>query len=131
MSALVFPYSLHKGRSLPIIPIGIRSRNGQWWKINAYLDSGAFYSIFDDTVAELLELPLAKGGLRHAIVGDGDTIPFYVHQIELQVGKDQFPMAIGFSKQLKVGFNILGLDLFDRYQTTFNNRKKVILMQKI
>lgn len=65
MSSLVFPYSLHKGRSLPIIPVGISGSNRQWWKINAYLDSG------------------------------------------------------------------LGLDLFDRYQTTFNNKKKIILMQKI
>lgn len=131
MPSVAFPYSLHKGRSLPIIPVGISGRNDHWWRVNAYLDSGAFYSIFDESIAELLELNLATGKRMMAIVGDGDSMLFYLHLVFLQVGKDQFPMEIGFSNKLRVGFNILGLDLFDRYQVTFNNKRKVVLLQEM
>ena len=44
-----------------MIPVGIKGINSRWWKVNAYLDSGAFYSIFDDSVAELLAINLTDG----------------------------------------------------------------------
>jgi len=112
-----------------MIPIGMKGKNNRWWKVNAYLDSGAFYSIFDASIAELLELKFTEGKRMTAIVGDGDLLPFYLHNISLQLGKDQFVMNVGFSSKLKVGFNILGLDLFDRYQVIFNNQKKLITMK--
>lgn len=128
MSSLVFPYSFHKGRSLPIIPVGMKGKNHRWWKVNAYLDSGAFYSIFDSSIAELLELHFTHGKRMTAIVGDGDFLPFYLNRVSLQLGSNQFDMDVGFSSKLKVGFNIMGLDLFDRYQVTFSNKKKLIIM---
>ncbi|MBI4411380.1 MAG: hypothetical protein HY541_02720 [Deltaproteobacteria bacterium] len=129
MPALVFPYSYHRGRSLPIIPVGIKGQKDQWWKVNAYLDSGAFYSIFDDSVADLLGLSLTTGTRMLAVVGDGDSLPFYLHKVSLQVGKNRFLMNIGFSSRLKVGFNILGLDLFDRYKITFDNRRHHVILK--
>lgn len=127
MSSLVFSYSLHKGRNLPIIPIGIKGQEN-WWKTNAYLDSGAFYSIFDVAISELLEIELTEGKKMTAVVGDGSLMPFYLHEVLLQVGKNQFLMNIGFSNKLKIGFNILGLDLFDRYKITFNNKIKTVVL---
>lgn len=112
-----------------MIPVGIKSDYSRWWKVNAYLDSGAFYSIFDDSVADLLSINLTDGQKMTAVVGDGDRMPFYLHTVSLQIGRDQIRMQIGFSRELKVGFNILGLDLFDRYEVTFNNKRKTISMK--
>lgn len=65
-----------------------------------------------------------------AVVGDGGTIPFYLHKVKIQLGSDQFEMEVGFSKQLKVGFNILGLDIFNRYQVTFDSKKKNLILRR-
>lgn len=53
MYSVEFDYARHRKRDLPIIPIGLRLRNS-WVEVWAYVDSGAFYSIFDDKVADLL-----------------------------------------------------------------------------
>lgn len=42
------------------------------WKL------GAFYSLFDDKVAELLGIQLEQGKRLLAVVGDGSFIPFYL-----------------------------------------------------
>lgn len=129
MPPLVFPYSLHRGKNVPILPIGLKTQDTPWWKINAYLDTGAFYSIFDDHVARLLCLSLMQGKKMNAVVGDGDQIPFFLHLVSLQVGGKNFEMEIGFSEKLKVGFNILGLDFLDYYEATFNNEKRIFILK--
>jgi len=39
-------------------------------------------------------------------------------------------MKIGFSPKLGVGFNILGMDLFDRYKVSFDNRIKKVIFER-
>ncbi|MBC2695764.1 MAG: hypothetical protein HF982_10920 [Desulfobacteraceae bacterium] len=43
--------------------------------------------------------------------------------------EDEFGMKIGFSPKLGVGFNLLGMDVFDRYRIVFDNRAKKITFQ--
>ena len=98
-------------------------------KIWSYVDSGSFYSVFDDKIADLLRLNLLTGEKVLAVVGDGSFIPIYLHLVGIRVGNDEFAMKIGFSSKLGVGFNILGMDVFDRYRVTFNNREKKIIFE--
>jgi len=124
MSIIEFDYVYHRKRYVPLIPVSIKTREGEWIEIWAYVDSGAFYSIFDDKIAELLNIDLLKGKRMLAVVGDGSFIPFYLHQVMIKLRDDEFMMKIGFSPKLGVGFNILGMDLFDRYKVSFDNRIK-------
>ena len=65
-----------------------------------------------------------------AVVGDGSFIPFYLHQVMIKLGNDEFMVKIGFSPKLGVGFNILGMDLFDRYKVSFDNRIKKVIFER-
>lgn len=38
-------------------------------------------------------------------------------------------MKIGFSAKLGIGFNLLGMDIFDRYRVTFDNRARKVVFE--
>lgn len=55
-------------------------------------------------------------------VGDGATILVHVHRLNVQIGPHRFLANIGFSEQLRVGFNLLGReDFFQRFDVTFSD----------
>jgi hypothetical protein len=128
MRSIEFKYALHKRRDIPLIPVGLRTR-GKWMEVWAYVDSGSFYSIFDEKVAEILDINLETGERVLAVVGDGSFIPLYLHKVGIRIGEDEFGMNIGFSPKLGVGFNLLGMDIFDRYRVVFDNRAKKIILE--
>jgi len=127
--SITFDYARHRLRDIPLIPVSLKGRQG-WVEIWAYLDSGAFYSLFDDKVADLLGIELTRGRRMLAVVGDGSFIPLYLHRTEVKLGQDEFEMPIGFSAKLGVGFNLLGMDLFDRYRVTFDNKSKRVTLER-
>ena len=126
MHSIEFSYALHRRRDVPLIPVSLRT-GGKWREVWAYVDSGSFYSIFDDKVAEILDIDLTTGEKILAVVGDGSFIPIYLHKVGIRIGEDEFGMKIGFSSKLGVGFNLLGMDIFDRYQVIFDNRAKKLI----
>ncbi len=113
---------------MPIIPVGLRT-GGKWKEVWAYVDSGSFYTIFDDKIAEILDIDLTEGEKILAVVGDGSFIPIYLHTVGMRIGRDEFRMKIAFSAKLNVGFNLLGMDVFDRYRVIFNNRTKKVIFE--
>jgi len=129
MYSVEFDYARHRKRAIPLIPISLRSKNS-WVEVWAYVDSEAFYSIFDDKVAELLGIELEEGKRMLAVVGDGSFIPLYLHKVQMKLEEDEFEMEIGFSAKLGVGFNLLGMDLFDRYKVTFDNAAKKVVFER-
>ena len=128
MHSIEFGYARHKRRDIPLIPVSLRT-GGKWNEIWSYVDSGSFYSIFDDKIADLLRLNLLAGEKVLAVVGDGSFIPIYLHTVGIRIDIDEFALKIGFFSKLGVGFNILGMDVFDRYKVTFNNREKKIIFE--
>jgi hypothetical protein len=76
--------------------------------MEAYVDSGATYSIFSYKFADRIGLGIKGGKLIYAQVGDGGCIPAYLHDLEIQLGEERFISTIGFSEKLGIGFNLLG-----------------------
>ena len=121
-----FPYIKLRGRYLPVIPLKVKGEGG-WTIYNAFVDSGAGYSIFQSDVAEDLNLKLGEGKREYVTVGDGSLIIVYIHRLEIQIGDDEFEAGIGFSKQLGIGFNIIGRkDIFERFKICFDEKEKVV-----
>ncbi|MBU1486995.1 hypothetical protein KKH56_02950 [bacterium] len=79
MHPLIFPYKIQKFRLMPIIPIILYGRNVAI-EAEAYVDSGAFYSIFDLELAKDIGLKTKDGRRQKFIVGDGSfgTVHFSV-----------------------------------------------------
>ena len=128
MRSVEFNYARHRQRDIPLVPVSLRT-GGKWSEVWAYVDSGSFYSRFDDKVADLLDLELREGERVLAVVGDGSFIPVYLHKVGMRIGVDEFGVRIGFSSKLGVGFNLLGMDVFDRYRVIFDNRSRKIIFE--
>ncbi len=122
-----FPYiEVSRGIFAPIISLGIWT--GERWVIcEAYVDSGATYSIFHTDVAALLGLTYRKGRKIFVKVGDGGLIPVYLHQLPVRFANVKFNALLGFSESLGVGFNLLGrVSFFEKFKICFNDKEKVI-----
>ena len=120
--SIAFPYQFYKGIFSPVIPIEI---NGT--RIDAYVDSGAFFSIFKVEVAQYLGINYQSGLRGSIMVGDGNLIPVFFHSLAMKIGNISFKATIGFSPKLGVGFNLLGRqDVFNRFKIIFDDQKQSI-----
>ena len=120
-----FPYEKLAGRLLPIVPIELKGK--EWISYDAYVDSGAGYSIFHSDVADDLEIKLEDGEKIYITVGDGSQIIVYLHKILVRIADKEFVAKIGFSERLGIGFNIIGQsDIFDRFKICFDGKEKIV-----
>jgi hypothetical protein len=83
MPVIVRNYRKYKDWEMSIITLGLKY-NENWYPVDAYVDSGAIYSIFRQTVDERMGIEIEKGKLIYSQVGDGGFIPEYLHEIELR-----------------------------------------------
>jgi hypothetical protein len=122
--ALKFPYKIYKTFPCPIVPIQLQGSKG-WLTFDAYVDSGAFYSIFSIQDAQLMGLDFRAGRRSSITVGDGNTIPVYFHTLPMKIGTISFNAIIGFSEKLGVGFNLLGRrSVFEKFILVFDDKKR-------
>ena len=123
-----FPYIQERSKFLPIISLQIKSKvKVDWITFDAFVDSGASYSIFKAEIGDILGLEMEKGNKILITVGDGSLIVVYIHRLIIQIGDEEFEAEIGFSKQLGIGFNIIGRkDIFERFKVCFDEKEKVV-----
>jgi hypothetical protein len=127
--SITFAYKTYRGVPCPIVRIGIKGPEG-WIKAEAYVDSGAFVSIFSLNEAAGLGVNFLKGNETSVTVGDGGSIPVYVHRLPVQIGAIVLPVSIGFSPRLGVGFNLLGRqDIFQHFDVTFSDARHQVIFQ--
>lgn len=127
MSLIEFPYTLHKGFLMPIIPITIHAH--RTW---VFVDSGATFTILSVDDAHRIGIDWERGKPQMIVVGDGSFIPVYLHDLSIQIGDWEVIAPIGFSERLGVGFNILGRKgIFDQFQVCFNDHIRKVTFQKI
>jgi hypothetical protein len=94
MPAVVYPYAILAGRRSPLIPLGL-GYQGTWQRVQAYVDSGAFYSVFKTDFALPLGLAWQEGERVYVQVGDGGFIPVYLHIVDVQLQRYRFSGRIG------------------------------------
>lgn len=127
MPAIEFPYTLHKGYLMPIIPITIQDH-----KVWVYVDSGATFSMVNAAEARDMGIDWQGGKQQMVVVGDGSFIPVFIHDVSLEIGSTPITIPIGFSERLGVGFNLLGrTGVFNRFEVCFNDHTRKVTFQPI
>jgi len=118
-----FPYATFMGKLLPIVTLEL-NRDNEWLSFEAYVDSGAGYSVFHSDFARMLDLKLEDGEVDYVKIGDGSEIKVYIHELNVRIAGEEFKARIGFSERLGIGFNIIGrLDIFWKFMICFNEKK--------
>jgi predicted aspartyl protease len=125
----VFRYKPIRGKLAPMITIGIKPK-GIWYPIEVYVDSGAAFTLLHAQMAEGMDFDYLAGERVYLQVGDGSFIPVYLHDIELQVGPEQFSAKVGFSEKLGIGFNLLGrAGIFERFKICFQEKQGILTFE--
>ena len=127
MHSVTIRYQLLHRRWLPIIPVLLKWRTVSV-QSEAYLDSGAFYSIFKINVAAELGLDLSRAKERMFVVADGSFIPAKLVKLPVDVGGRRKIAEVAFSDRLNIGFNLLGRkDIFESFdEVIFRESRKEI-----
>ena len=121
-----YPYLQERGRFAPIVPIRLKGKDG-WLTVDAYVDSGATYSTFKSEIAEILGIDLDKAEKVYATVGSGTLITVYLKEVDIEFAGKFFKVTLGFSKQLGIGFNVIGRKgFFENFSITFNEKERYI-----
>ncbi|HEU4340055.1 MAG TPA: hypothetical protein VFU31_00645 [Candidatus Binatia bacterium] len=127
MPAIEFPYTIHKGYLMPIIPITIQNH-----KVWVDVDSGAIFSMVNAAEARDMGIDWQSGRQQMVVVGDGSFIPVFIHDVPVEIGSMPITMPIGFSERLGVGFNLLGrTGVFNRFEVCFNDHARTVTFQPI
>jgi len=127
-----FPYLKDgQGHYAPIVYLQAWTGN-RWVYLQAYVDSGASWSVFHVDVAQLLGIQLNKAKRRYIALGNGSVIPIYLQHIRVRFAGIEFSAPAGFSDSLRVGFNLLGrAGFFTRFAVSFNDRARVLTVTRL
>ncbi|MCX7839594.1 MAG: hypothetical protein N2559_09095 [Anaerolineae bacterium] len=124
-------YRLLRGQRMPIVRVGL-FRDSRRTEDMALVDSGAVYSIFDASIAERLGIDL-KLGRRVLVWGlGGNLVVVYLHPVGLMLDTFHITAEVGFSDQLRIGFNLLGRhSIFNQLQFCFNDRDGHLIVTRL
>jgi len=119
------------GRYAPIVYLQVWTGN-RWLYLQAYVDSGASWSVFHVDVAQLLNIKLHKTKRHYISLGNGSVLPIYLQHIRVRFAGVEFQAPAGFSDALRVGFNLLGrAGFFDRFTVCFNDRARLLTATRL
>lgn len=111
----------------PIIPVYLFYKKS-FIRLEALIDSGADFCVFDKEIASVLGLKWKKG-VPHDFFGvTGEKGVVYFHQLKLRVGNKALPVEVGFSSNLsEQSCGILGQEgFFENFKVSFSLAKETI-----
>ena len=111
---------------MPLITIGLKIGE-VWYPVEVYGDSGSGYTVLRAQIADGIGFDYRTGNGVYLQVGDGSFIPVYLHELQIQIGTEQFSAKVGFSEKLGVGFNLLGrAGIFERFKICFQESQRIL-----
>lgn len=127
-----FPYMKDAhGHYAPLVYLQAWTGN-RWLYLQAYVDSGASWSVFHLDVAQLLGIRLNRAKRRYIALGNGSVLPIYLQQIRVRFAGTEFLAPVGFSDALRSGFNLMGrAGFFTRFEMTFNDRARLLSLTRL
>ncbi|MBI3011734.1 MAG: hypothetical protein HYY58_04505 [Candidatus Omnitrophica bacterium] len=127
-----FPYLKDaQGRYAPIVYLQVWTGN-RWLYLQAYVDSGASWSVFHMDVAQLLRINLSRAKRRYVSLGNGSVLPIYLQPVRVRFAGAEFTAQAGFSDALRMGFNLMGrAGFFNRFSMCFNDRARLLTVTRL
>jgi len=129
---VTFPYLKDaQRRYAPIVYLQVWTGN-RWLYLQAYVDSGASWSVFHLDVAQLLGIKLKQAKRRYVSLGNGSVLPIYLKSIRVRFAGEEFTVPAGFSDALHMGFNLMGrAGFFTRFAMCFNDRARQLTVTRL
>lgn len=110
----------------PVVEIYLRTRDGDWFKVSTYADSGADITVFPRSVCELLGLRLQDGQESTVTGVGGEEIKIFIHRIMVRIGDEELKIRAGFAEREDIPYLLGRTDilacfniLFEEYRVVF------------
>ena len=120
---MIIPYKIFgESDRLPFVTLGMRGPHKEA-VVEAFVDSGADFSIFHAGWMDYLGLPRSKAVVKKIQVGDGDYIEALWIPVNVAFYGQNFQAPLTFSKSLGPDFNLLGRKgFFNRFKFCFDDK---------
>ena len=123
-------YQTRRVIQYPVLPITIHAAT-KAASSDSIIDSGADFSLFNQEVAEKLEIQI-ETGKPIQLTGIGGKITAYFHEVEIQLFDKKVKCKVLFSKQFKWHTNLLGRNgFFETHEITFREKEKKIHVKEV
>ncbi len=115
----------------PVIPVEITYKN-QIVPCEVLVDSGADFCIFDAQIGELLGIDIESGERQEVAGITGVKEPYYVHEVTINVGGQNFYIKAGFLDNIaRLGYGVVGQKgFFDTFIVKFDLLKEEIELKE-
>jgi len=128
LPSLKFPYMNYEDIGVPVIPFEVKG--DKWHEIWGFVDSGATYTTLHSEEGHRLGIDPFSGEKIMVTVGDGGSIPVYLHKLLVRIGSHEFNAVIGFSDRLGIALNIIGRkSFFEEFVICFDDLEKVLTLK--
>ena len=107
----------------PAVEVFLKAQTGRWFRVFAYADSGADFSLFPKGLCKLLGLEL-KAGQRNLIQGvSGKPGVVYLHKLEMRIGDTNLNVRVGFAASDRMPYLLGRLDVLDHFDIRFEHMR--------
>lgn len=114
----------------PIIPIKIISGEKSI-ETEALIDSGADVNLFDASFGEALGIQVRLGKYSVIMGIEGNLTPYYIHNIKINVGGNEYITPVGFMPRYNAPHSLLGqTGFFNLFTIKFDYLKKQIELKE-
>ena len=103
----------------PAVEVFLKAQTGPRFRVFAYADSGADFSLFPRGICKMLGLEL-KTGQRSLIQGvSGKPGVVYLHRVEMRIGETSISVRVGFATSERMPYLLGRLDVLDHFDIRF------------
>jgi len=113
--------------SRAVIEMYLKTKEGEWFKVSPYADSGADITILPKSVCEILGLRL-QDGQESVVTGvGGEEIKIFIHKIAVRIGDEEFEVRVGFAKREDIPYLLGRTDILNHFNILFKKDKVVFI----
>lgn len=128
MKEYCFPYKKEPSRTFglidrPVIETLLKTKEGRWFKVFPYTDSGADFTIFPKSVCKVLGLKLKEG--QKSLIGgiSGGPLTIYIHTVEMKIGDREFRCRVGFAMKEDISYLLGRMHVLDNFDIRFEKTR--------
>ncbi len=113
----------------PVISLRLTYRNKSILS-EVLIDSGSDESLLDVSFATEFGIELEKGEMRKAVGIGGQSITYFIHTVDMEIGGEVYPTEIGFIPRGPADYGIAGQKgFFDKFVVKSDLLKEEIELQ--
>lgn len=132
MKKISFPYKKEVSKVFgyihrPVVEIYLRTKEGKWFRVSTYADSGADITIFPKSVSDILGLKLQDGKESTVTGVGGQEVKIFIHTITVTIGDEELEIRAGFAEREDVPYLLGRTDILTHFSILFDKDRVVFI----